>query len=445
MPAVKTSRSLFRSTATTVAITLLIFEFILIAATVYYVVLPMARRSADDLAALLVLSAQTWVELPPETRKDFELELARKHQFMLFEDMSTLPPRNEFLPYLSLLDRALAARTGEAISIRITRLDTTWFWADIHAGGKLIRIGFPKERLNMSPPKMLLLALVASILLTLFTALILARRITKPLAQFSIAAKRIGEGNIPESLPETKITELSDLSLTFNRMAFQVRELLASRTTMLAGISHDLRTPLARMRLAIEMLPENTDPELLARLQHDIENMNRLIGEFLALSRDMQKEIPEPVDINELLQELVDDAKDEGAQVEWHSRKHALISAGPMALRRILTNLLSNALRYGAGETVEIELIPGEKNTVVSILDSGPGIPAQELDNVFRPFYRLESSRSNATGGSGLGLAIVRQLADANGWKIELLPRPGGGTEARLSIPNGLPLPAQSN
>src|SRR3989338_665104 len=445
MPAVKTSRSLFRSTATTVAITLLIFEFILIAATVYYVVLPMAKRSADDLAALLVLSAQTWVELPPVTRKDFELELARKHQFMLFEDMTPLPPRDEFLPYLSLLDSALSARTGEAISIRITRLDTTWFWAEIHTGGKLIRIGFPKERLNMNPPKILLLALVATILLTLFTTLILARRITKPLAQFSVAAKRIGEGNIPESLPETRIRELSDLSLTFNRMAFQVRELLASRTTMLAGISHDLRTPLARMRLAIEMLPENTDPELLARLQHDIENMNRLIGEFLALSRDMQKETPDSVDINGLLQELVDDAKDEGAQVEWQSQEHALISAGPMALRRILTNLLSNALRYGADKTVEIELTTGEKNTVISILDRGPGIPEQELDNVFRPFYRLESSRSNATGGSGLGLAIVRQLADANGWKIELLPRSGGGTEARLSIPNGLPLPGQSN
>jgi two-component system osmolarity sensor histidine kinase EnvZ len=426
------SSTLFRSTAVTVASALLLLEFILIAATINYVILPMAKRSADDLAALLVLSAQTWVELPPETRQDFELELARKHQFMLFDDVPPLPPREGFLPYLTLLDSALTARTGQPVSVRVTELETTWFWAEIHTGERLIRIGFPKQRLNVNPPMMLLLALVATTVLTLLTALVLARRITKPLELFSAAAKRIGEGDIPESFPETGIRELSGLAATFNRMALQVRDLLANRTTLLAGISHDLRTPLARMRLAIEMLPANADPKLVARLQHDVEEMNQLIGEFLVLSRELQKGPPQRLELGALLEELADN---EGTRVQLQTHANVSVTVDPMALRRIVTNLLGNAIRYGAGKPVEIELAAVSNQAVIGILDRGPGIPAQELENVFHPFYRLETSRSNATGGSGLGLAIARQLADANGWKIELLPRDGGGIEARLTLP----------
>jgi two-component system osmolarity sensor histidine kinase EnvZ len=429
--------SLFRSTATTVAAVLLVFQLILIAATVNYVMLPMARRSADDLAALLVLSAQTWVELPPGTRKDFELELARKHQFMLFDDGAPLPPREMFLPYLTLLDRALSARTGEDISIKTTEFETVWFWAEIHTGGRMIRIGFPKERLNIDPPRMLLLALAATVILTLFTALVLARRVTRPLAHFALAAKRIGEGGIPESLPETGIRELSGLAATFNQMAVQVRELLANRTTLLAGISHDLRTPLARMRLALEMLPAHTDPKLVARLQHDVDEMNQLVGEFLALSRELHKEIPQQIDLDSLLQELAGNARAEGALVEYRSCGEVLTSVGVVSLRRILTNLIGNAVRYGANAMVTMTLEVAANEALIRILDRGPGIPAHELENVFHPFYRLEASRSSATGGSGLGLAIARQLADINGWKVELLPRPGGGTGARLTVPLG--------
>lgn len=434
MASEKASRSLLRSTATTVALALFLFQFILIAATVNYVMLPMAKRSADDLSALLVLSAQTWVELPPETRKDLELELIRKHRFMLFDDVAPLPPREDFFPYLNLLDAALSERTGVPISVKVTQVDTTWFWAEIPTGGRLIRIGFPKERLDIDPPKMLLWALITMVVLTLFTAFVLARRISEPLSELSLAAKRIGAGELPESLPHTNIEELSGLARTFNQMAFQVRELMANRTVMLAGISHDLRTPLARMRLAIEMLPQDTDPKQIARLQHDIKYMDKLIGEFLALSRDMQKETAEQIDITGLLQELAEDMREQGAQIEWQATGHVLRSVGPVSLRRVLSNLLGNAHRYGAGSPIKMELDANETSTVVRILDRGPGIPAAESENVFHPFYRLESSRSHTTGGTGLGLAIVRQLCEANGWMIELLPRVGGGTEARLSI-----------
>lgn len=428
-------RSLFRRTATTVAAVLMIFQLILVAATVNFVMLPMAKRSADDLSALLVLSAQTWVELPPETRKDFELELLQKHQFILFVDMPPLPPRESFWPYLTLLDSALSARTGEPISVKETKLDTTWYWAEMHMGGELIRIGFPKERLDTDPPATVILALIAMVMLTLLTALILARRITKPLAQLSLAAEKIGEGKIPEALPESGIRELAGLAQTFNQMALKLQQLLANRTTMLAGISHDLRTPLARMNVAIEMLPEDTNPDLISRLRHDIESMNQLIGEFLLLSRDDQHKPVELIDVNRLLDWLVEDAIDRGAEVIWRSGEQRFVSANAMLLRRVLENLLGNAIRYGRGKPLEVVLDQNDQNVMVRILDSGTGIPPEEVENVFRPFYRLESSRSAKAGGSGLGLAIVRQIADASGWTVELLPRFGGGTEARLTIP----------
>ncbi|MBU1214940.1 MAG: HAMP domain-containing protein [Gammaproteobacteria bacterium] len=427
--------SLFQNTIRTVAAALLVFQIFLIGATVNYVMLPMAQRSADDLAALLVLSAQTWVELPPETRKDFELELIRQHQFMLFEDVTPLPERTLPLPYLGLLDDALSARLGEPISVKVTDLDTTWFWAEIPAGGKLMRIGFPKSRLHTDPSMMLALALIATVMLTLLTAFVLARRITRPLAHLSQAAQRIGAGGAPENLPDSNIQELADLSSAFNQMALQVRELLANRTTLLAGISHDLRTPLARMRLAVEMLPESSDQKTVERLRRDIENMNVLIGEFLTLSRDLQQEAPDEIGLEAMLGEMAEEQNAQGAQVACHVQPGLTVRAGPLALHRVLQNLLGNALRYSDGKPVQIEATRRDNQARIEIMDRGPGIPPHELEKVFRPFYRIESSRNADTGGSGLGLAIVQQLCTANGWQVALHARKDGGTVAELSLP----------
>lgn len=431
------NHTLFRSTATTLAVALVVFQLITLAVTAYFIMLPMAKRSADDLAALMVLSAQTWVELPPQTRADFGLELAKKHHLWLFDDTTALPDHQHYLPYLILLENALEARTGNHIRIKTTEWEQVWFWAEIHAGGKRIRIGFPRDQLGIQPPLALMLVLAATIALTLITAVILARRITRPLERLSDAVKHIGQGNIPETLPENGPEEMANLARAFNQMALQVQELLANRTTLLAGISHDLRTPLARMRLAVEMLPENANPKIIARLKNDLEEMNRLIGEFLSFSKGLKKEIAQENDLNKILQELADNARNEGAKIIWQTQGPCLRLVGRMAFQRILANLIGNAVCYGAGKAVEIKCDCSDRITVIRLLDRGPGIPTEQVESVFQPFYRLESSRSIVTGGSGLGLAIARQLSDINGWKIDLLPRDGGGTEARLTIVNG--------
>jgi len=428
-------QSLFHRTISTVVLAFILIESILIAATVNYIVLPMAKRSTDDLSALLVLSAQTWVELPPNTRPDFERELADKHHFLIFDVTQPLSSTPRFRPYIALLENALSVRTGEAISIKTTHFETAWYWAEIHTGGQLIRIGFSSDRLNMNPPKLLVLVFIVTVLLSLLTAWVLARRITQPLASFSEAAQRVGDGDIPDALPETGIKELTGFANAFNRMVWQVRALLASRTTMLAGISHDLRTPLARMRLAIEMLPENSAPVLIDHLKKDLAQMDQLIGEFLTLSRDLGKETPQSIELNTFIEELVAEINYGGGAIEFSAQSPLVVQAGPLALRRIVNNLMSNALRYGEGNPIEIAFEIRSKQVLIQIKDRGLGIPQAELENVFRPFYRLESSRNTETGGSGLGLALCRQLAEANGWKIELLPREGGGITAQLSVP----------
>jgi two-component system osmolarity sensor histidine kinase EnvZ len=274
-------------------------------------------------------------------------------------------------------------------------------------------------------------------LLALVTALVLARRITQPLARLSQAAASVGKGETPEWLPESGPQELAALARAFNLMARQVEELLANRTTLLAGVSHDLRTPLARMRLAVEMLAETSNAELVGQLLHDLEQMNRLIGALLDLSRGLGHEEKQAVDLMALAGELAADIRRGGARVECLSSAPCVVDAAPLALRRILSNLLDNGVRYGDGKPLGIEWLQTEGTVRICVLDSGPGIPAAQREAVFRPFFRLEASRSAATGGSGLGLAIARQLAENNGWKLELLPRSEGGTEACLSLPSG--------
>lgn len=435
MPFPARRTTLFRSTALTVASALIILQLVILGASAYYIMLPMAKRSTDDLAALMVLSAQTWLELPPRTRPDFELELARQHNLWLIDSTTALPDYEHHFPYLTLLEEALEARTGKVIRTKVTEFGKSWFWVEFSSGEHHISIGFPQDRLDMQSPMALLLIMVATILLALATSIILARRITRPLQNLASAASSVGMGHTPEKLDEGGVQELADLSCTFNKMAQQVKELLENRTTLLAGISHDLRTPLARMRLAIELLPDDADNKIIVRLKNDVEEMNRLIGEFLAFSRGLEKELPQRVELNGMLQALIDNAAVDGKRIRGLTQESCERTVGVMALRRIVGNLLGNALRYGGDHEIEVVCECADKVTLIRILDRGPGIPAEEFENVFRPFYRLESSRNTVTGGSGLGLAIARQLAEANGWKITLLPREGGGTEARLAIP----------
>jgi len=422
------SATLFRRTTLTLTAAFVLLLLIVFGATAYFVNLPLGRQATDDLAALIVLSAQTWAELPPETRHDFERELIEHHGLIVQPADTPLPKHTSILPYRLLLEQALENRLGYAVPV-LTTHNPEYYWVDMTMGGHKLRVGFAHDRIGTQQPYALLIIFAAMLVIVVVTALILARRMTGPLTRMAQAALQIGHGSEPKPLPETGPAELATLARTFNHMAHDVRELLANRTTMLAGVSHDLRTPLARMRIAVEMLPAEFDPKLRSGIVRDLDVMDNLLAQYLALARGMTEETVDSLDLRELVDGVVADARRTGTDIRWTPAATPVICAvRPYSLERILTNLLGNAARYSEGKEVEIECQLTNRQVVIRVLDHGPGIPESEREAVFRPFHRLEAARSSAGGGSGLGLAIARQLADANGWEITLAARPGGGT-----------------
>jgi two-component system osmolarity sensor histidine kinase EnvZ len=431
-------RSLFSRILFTIAVVSVIFQLFTAWVIGQLLLLPVGQRSAADLAALMVHTADTWQQRPVAERARYAGDVWHLHRLHVGTVDKSLPYSTSLLPYLYFLEGELQTLSGQTLSLRMSHQgEDDWFWADLPVRGEVVRLGFSRSRIGVHPPFAMFLVLSVGGLVILGTAVWLARRLSRPLEHLAAAAQHIGSGHWPAPLPEQGPQELAALARSFNHMGQQVRELLANRTTLLAGISHDLRTPLARIQLALAMLPEHTEPELVQGMQSDLEEMNRLIGQFLEISRGLGEAKLEWVDVREAVRELSDNARRGGAVVHWRDAGSCRIQLHKLALCRIVANLLENAVRYGAGNPVDVEYGWDEHGLTLTIMDRGPGIPAEAREAVFRPFYRLEQSRSAQTGGSGLGLAIARQLAEANQWTIELLPRDGGGTVAEVRIPFG--------
>ncbi|MGK2951618.1 MAG: ATP-binding protein [Thiobacillus sp.] len=443
------TRSLFARTALTLALAFVVFQAAAFWVVTRTLIIPVAERSADDLAGLIVLSAQTWVELPPQTRAAFERELARRHGLRLTTldvGATANAPKFAFRPQI---EAALSRRVGDDVVLRGVP-DQAAAWLDIPVGGHDLRVGFFPDRYAVKPPLAAIAVIGLGTLLSLMTALFLVRRITVPLARASQAASQVGAGELPEPLPETGPAELAELARRFNTMAAEVRTLLDNRTTLLAGISHDLRTPMTRLQLHLEMLRDapsparidrananqagsdrvNSNEARIDRAVADLADMNKLITGYLELARTTQLVQKVRFDLAELLEEVAADT-----DLSWPGAAPCEVEAGRLAVRQIVSNLIQNAQRYGGGSPVELVLECAAKQARVVVRDTGAGIPDDQLEKVFRPFYRLEASRSQATGGTGLGLAIVRQLAETNGWNVSIRNRPTGGLEAVLEMP----------
>lgn len=429
--------SLSQQNAIRLASVFVLFEILAALAVVFFLLLPMARRAASDLAGLMVLSAQTWSELPPDTRPAFERELEASHGLFLATHGPSIALRTvKGGPYLRLLESELTRRARTAVALASTeKVGETWHWVGLPSGGQVLWVGFSHDRIGPQPVAAGLSTLAAGLILAGLAAWWLARRTVAPLKRLDAAAATLGRGETPDLLPESGPREIAALSQRFNELASQVRDLLDARTTLLAGLSHDLRTPLARMRLALEMQGRRPDPAWIARLDQDVDEMNRLVGDLLNLARGLGQETATRVELADLLEELAERARESGITVLVRCPNLRII-APPAALRRVLTNLLANAQRYAGDSPVEIRVEPGDGDCRIGVLDRGPGIPEDQLEAVFRPFHRVESSRNPATGGTGLGLAIVRQLGQANGWRVWLENRPEGGLAAWVGVPS---------
>ena len=253
------------------------------------------------------------------------------------------------------------------------------------------------------------------------------RRVTAPLGLLAAAADRLGRDVAAEPLAEAGTIEMQHAARAFNRMQERLRRLIESRTQMLAALSHDLRTPLTLLRLRAEEVADSDERD---KMLATIGEMDEMIGTTLAFARDEVRAEPRRrVDIAALLASVVDDMADAGLPVTMAPAPPLIHDCQPGALKRAITNLLDNAVKYG--KRAEAAITTAAKTIEITIDDDGPGIPDAELPRVFQPFYRVEDSRSRDTGGTGLGLAIAQSIVQAHGGETH--PRqPAGRRPARL-------------
>jgi len=264
------------------------------------------------------------------------------------------------------------------------------------------------------------------------------RLVTRPLAQLADAADELGPDLKGPELAEEGPTEVKHAARAFNAMQKRIAGYMSERVEILAAISHDLQTPITRMRLRTDLMDSDHDRH---KFRQDLDAMHALVREGVTYARTLHgaTEPPCRIDADALFESMVADYEDAGQQVLLDGRAGAPIVSRPNALRRILTNLIDNALKFG--DQVRLQVQAGDGKLVLAVIDNGPGIPPDQLDNVLKPFYRVEGSRNRSTGGTGLGLAIAQQLAVAMGAELALRNRDEGGLEARLTLDTTAPAP----
>jgi signal transduction histidine kinase len=273
---------------------------------------------------------------------------------------------------------------------------------------------------------------VAAALLTLWAV----QRLTAPVATLARAAEALGRDVNAPPLPEDGPLEVATAAAAFNTMAARIRRFVQDRTFMLTAIGHDLRTPITRLKLRVEFIE---DEEMRRKMLLDLDELEAMVAATLAFGRDITTDEPvTTVDLTELARTVLDEAADarpdHAEQITYAGPDHLPIRARPVALKRALTNLIMNALNYGASAHVTLRA-PVAGSVTLLVEDDGPGIPLGELDRVFQPFHRVEPSRNNETGGMGLGLPIARNILRAHGGDVALSNRASGGIRATVTLP----------
>jgi two-component system osmolarity sensor histidine kinase EnvZ len=330
-----------------------------------------------------------------------------------------------------LLHEEIRSRLGEDTRIAASRNGEEGFFVSFRIDDDEYWVMLPRSRFERRIALQWLGWGAAALALALGAAYMIVFRLKRPLRQLTAAAAAIGRGQAPAPLEEAGPVEIETLARAFNQMSRDLDRLEADRALILAGVSHDLRTPLARLRLGIEM--SDGDAALKHGMAADIDEMDRIIGQFLDFARAGAEESGAPADVADIARDLARHYAEVGAPVTDDIAATRPRTLRRQAIRRAIANLVDNAQRYAGGE-VALRVAPQGAAAVVEVLDRGPGIPPEHAERMKQPFTRMESARSNA-GGSGLGLAIVDRIAQMHGGRLELAPREGGGLAARLILP----------
>ncbi|PTM41944.1 two-component system osmolarity sensor histidine kinase EnvZ [Bosea sp. 124] len=344
---------------------------------------------------------------------------------------SDLPPPGP-RPFFSLLDSALSAELAQQVA-RPFWLDTvgrsSLIEIRVKLGKDVMRILTRRNSAYASNSHIFLLWMLGTSLILLTIAVLFLRNQIRPILRLADAAEAFGKGRDAEFRPRGA-REVRRAGNAFIEMKRRVERAVGERTTMLNGVSHDLRTILTRFKLSLALLERSSEIEALEK---DVDEMSRMLEDYLAFARGDAGEAAVETDIRALLEELKSDAERQDHQTELTVIGDPLVVIRPDAFRRLMTNLVSNAARFG--DRIAIRATHDARYLIIMVDDDGPGIPPDQREDVFRPFFRLDEARNVDSGGTGLGLAIARDIARAHGGDIILTDSPLGGLRATVRLP----------
>ena len=399
---------------------------------------PRARQVAQNLVSIVNLTRTALVTAESAKRRDLLQELSEREGIQVYpaepEEKLVAPPTTRNIPRILAIVRE---QLGPQTRFAMEREGVRGFWISFRIEEDEYWVRVPAERLERRQALQWLGWGMVALALALLAAWFIVRRITRPMRLLAAAAADIGQGRRTDPVPETGAAELQTLSRSFNQMARDLQRLDEDRALILAGVSHDLRTPLARLRLGVEM--SGGDASLRDGMGADIDEMDRIISQFLDFARPDGGEAPQLLRLSQLANEVLEHQRRLGHVIKAGISETPEQPLRPLALRRALLNLLDNALRYGGGE-VSLRVSADGGSAVAEVSDNGPGVPEAELERLKQPFVRLETARSGK-GGSGLGLAIVDRVTRAHGGEFALSnqPPPATGLVAAIRVPTRIP------
>lgn len=417
-----------------VGVLLLINQWVSYLSISWYVAQPSMKQLVQLLASDVktAMSMQD-LEIEGKMTQEVRLEIMNEQRIQMISTRMGEPKKLREARLYTVLTSQLAESLGvpeENTEMRVEESDKIYYWIKSPKHTNVwFRIAMdPFEGFYIHPP---IVYFTVILLLSLLGGWIFTRQISRPLRRLEFAAREIGRGDNPGQLKEEGLEEMVTVTRAFNHMARNVQQLEEDRTLLLAGVSHDLRTPLTRIRLSTEFMSDD-EMEVREGIVRDTEDMDQIIDQFISFVRDGRDERDQVGHLNTLVEDCIKSVRIQTQDITYELGDIPTASFKPMAMKRLITNLIMNGLKYaGAPLRVETQFI--DQKIRISVFDQGPGIEDDEIERLFQPFSRGNSARSGS--GSGLGLAIVRRIAEMHRGKVSLINRAEGGLEARLEFP----------
>ncbi len=392
---------------------------------------------ASQIASVISTVSVALEAMPASARRKFSERLPAQQNIRLlpataWDDEEVPLPESPLLRSIS--EQLKRDFSGDAQALVMLEDATRALWIKIKVKNQAYWVVFPPESRGSASAWAWAGWSIFGLTLAITGGYLLMLRVNRPLRALANAAGEIGAGKTPRPLDENGPVEIRTLSHAFNQMTSNLKRIDSDRAVLLAGISHDLRTPLSRLRLGVEMLDDIGNAELKPGMIQDIEDMDAIINQFLDFAREGDNEPSCPgEDLNHIVANVCERFSRTGRVITTRLGALPPLTLKPTATQRMVTNLVDNAVRYG-GHEVEVSTEYADGNAVVRVMDRGPGIPGNDFARVMQPFTRMEASRAGGKG-SGLGLAIVERAARMHGGRVRLMGREGGGLEARVELP----------